>query len=45
MTTRDLSLFTAIALYAFGSGSGDQNKPDPKAFETHAVFSVDMNAT
>jgi hypothetical protein len=44
MTTRDLLLFTAMALYAFGSGSGDQNKPDPKAFETHAVFSIDNDA-
>jgi hypothetical protein len=44
MTTRDLSVFTALAFCAFASGSGDQNKPDPSTFETHAVFSVDHDA-
>lgn len=42
MTTRDLSLLTAVALFA--SGSGDWSQPDPKAFETRAVFSIDKDA-
>jgi hypothetical protein len=44
MTTRDLSLFTAVAFYVLGPGSGDGRQPDPKAFETHAVFSIDTDA-
>ncbi len=44
MTTRDLSLFTAVAFYVLGPGSSDQRQPDPKAFETHAVFSIDTDA-
>ena len=44
MTTRDLSLFTAVAVLRVRPGSGDQSKPDPKAFETHAVFSIDKDA-
>ena len=42
MTTRDLSLLTAAALFASGSGAWSQ--PDPKAFETRAVFSIDEDA-
>jgi len=42
MTTRDLSLLTAAALFA--SGSGALSQPDPKAFETRAVFSIDEDA-
>jgi hypothetical protein len=37
-------LFSALALYAFGSGFGDQRNPEPSAFETHAVFSIDNDA-
>ena len=44
MTTRDLSCFMGLALYAFGSGFADQSNPDPSAFETRAVFSIDNDA-
>jgi hypothetical protein len=44
MTTRDLSCSMGLALYAFGSGFADQSNPDPSAFETHAVFSIDNDA-
>ena len=44
MTTRDLLVCAAIALDAFGSGAGGQRRPDPKTFETHAVFSIDKDA-
>jgi len=44
MTTRALTVCAAIAFYAFGSGAGGQSRPDPKTFETHAVFSIDKDA-
>jgi hypothetical protein len=37
-------LFSALALFPFGSGSGAQGNPDPRAFQTHAVFSIDDDA-
>ena len=39
-----LSWIAALGLCAFGPGLGDQSKPDPKAFETRAVFSIDKDA-
>ena len=39
-----LSWIAALGLCAFGPGFGDQSKPDPKAFETRAVFSIDTDA-
>jgi hypothetical protein len=44
MTTRDLSWVAALALYAIGPGFGGQGNPDPSAFQTHAVFSIDNDA-
>jgi len=37
-------LFTALTLCAFGARFGGQGNPDPSAFETHAVFSIDSDA-
>ena len=39
-----LSWIAAFGLCAFGPGFGDQSQPDPKAFETRAVFSIDKDA-
>jgi hypothetical protein len=41
--TPDLVPFVALALYALGSSVGDQGNPDPGAFKTHAIFSVDKD--
>jgi hypothetical protein len=44
MTARDLSCAAALVMYAVGAGPGDQSKPDPKSFETRAIFSIDKDA-
>jgi hypothetical protein len=44
MTIRDLARSAALGLAVIGSGSGEQGSPDPAAFKTHAVFSVDNDA-
>jgi len=44
MPTCLLSWTIALALYGFGPGVGSQSQPDPKTFETRAVFSIDKAA-
>ncbi len=44
MPARLLSCTAALALCAFVPSQGDQGKPDAKAFETRAVFSIDKDA-
>jgi hypothetical protein len=39
-----LSWIAAFALCAFGPGLAEQSQPDPKSFETRAVFSIDKDA-